>query len=292
MARSVTNFYFVCAQPRRRHLGGGAVGDLPGVARSHRRDPSHQLPAPFPVLYLLPRLWQQPRAVDGLLQRRDVRRGAPHRRGHHVCREQGYAKVGGDDFKPLRRRRAARVRDQLLPPFPPSPRKPYIAGLSMGGFGALYHGLAHPERYRAIGSFSGGIGINPRNAGEQRPYRRSGRAAAEEYDLAALAKKDVEAGVKLPPLYIACGTEDFLYEANTAFVDELKGPGRRHHLGCRGGLHPRVALLGPRGRALSRLDPARRHLRQEWASARSRRSPSAQSSEHDGAARSRRALCT
>ena len=52
-----------------------------------------------------------------------------------------------------------------------------------------------------------------------------GAPLPEEYDLAALAKKDVEAGVKLPPLYIACGTEDFLYKANAAFVDELKGLG-------------------------------------------------------------------
>ena len=31
----------------------------------------------------------------------------------------------------------------------------YIAGLSMGGYGAMRIGLSHPERYAAIGSFSG-----------------------------------------------------------------------------------------------------------------------------------------
>lgn len=33
----------------------------------------------------------------------------------------------------------------------------FIAGLSMGGYGALRIGLAHPERYAAIGAFSGAL---------------------------------------------------------------------------------------------------------------------------------------
>jgi putative tributyrin esterase len=33
----------------------------------------------------------------------------------------------------------------------------YIAGLSMGGYGALYLGMSHPQKYRAIGSFSGAV---------------------------------------------------------------------------------------------------------------------------------------
>lgn len=34
----------------------------------------------------------------------------------------------------------------------------YIAGLSMGGYGAIIHGLNHPERFAAIGAFSAAIG--------------------------------------------------------------------------------------------------------------------------------------
>lgn len=33
----------------------------------------------------------------------------------------------------------------------------YVAGLSMGGYGAMLLGLSHPERYAAIGSFSGAL---------------------------------------------------------------------------------------------------------------------------------------
>lgn len=34
------------------------------------------------------------------------------------------------------------------------PEERYIAGLSMGGYGALLHGLQNPEHYHAIGAFS------------------------------------------------------------------------------------------------------------------------------------------
>ena len=33
----------------------------------------------------------------------------------------------------------------------------FIGGLSMGGYGALLHGLTNPGRYNAIGAFSPGI---------------------------------------------------------------------------------------------------------------------------------------
>ncbi len=36
-----------------------------------------------------------------------------------------------------------------------------IAGLSMGGFGAMKFGLKYPEKFRLIGSFSGALGIVP-----------------------------------------------------------------------------------------------------------------------------------
>ncbi len=35
------------------------------------------------------------------------------------------------------------------------PEDTYIAGLSMGGYGTAYHALLHPERFCAIGIFSG-----------------------------------------------------------------------------------------------------------------------------------------
>lgn len=91
--------------------------------------------------------------------------------------------------------------------FPISKRKEdtFIAGLSMGGFGALYHGLSHPERFAAIGSFSGAAN------------RKDNEGVTPEM----LLKKAVENKVELPKFYIAIGNDDFLLKANHQFVDLL-----------------------------------------------------------------------
>lgn len=87
--------------------------------------------------------------------------------------------------------------------FPVSTRKEdtYIAGLSMGGFGALYHGLSHPEKYSAIGAFSPGIEMqgNP----------------IDLYEVLDQCQHEI-------PIYMACGDKDFLYDTNVQFVKSLK----------------------------------------------------------------------
>lgn len=76
----------------------------------------------------------------------------------------------------------------------------YIAGLSMGGYGALYHGLKNPQKYNAIGAFSAAIDIKD-----------------EAPSLNDFIKQE-----KLPLIYITCGEDDFLYKNNIIFVSKLK----------------------------------------------------------------------
>jgi len=109
----------------------------------------------------------------------------------------------------------------------------YIAGLSMGAYGALRHGLATPERYAAIGAFSGPSDI----AQTQRMLVQAGINAAEpaaifgdlesipgsDHDPYALARKCATSGKPLPPIYLSCGTEDaMLLEQNRRFPPYLK----------------------------------------------------------------------
>lgn len=91
--------------------------------------------------------------------------------------------------------------------FPVSSRKEdtYICGLSMGGYGSLIHGLSHPENFGAIGSLSGAVSVGKE----------------DEVEVYPLLKQE-----HLPPLYIACGKEDFLYEKNVELVNYLK----EHHI--------------------------------------------------------------
>lgn len=105
------------------------------------------------------------------------------------------------------------LKDYLYGTFPISsdPKDNYIAGLSMGGFGALYHGISNPKAYAAIGSFSGAIHIDGKgfeNMGVEPEFTPIPEMALKN-------KKD------LPPLYVACGTDDFLYQANIDFVKFL-----------------------------------------------------------------------
>ena len=102
-----------------------------------------------------------------------------------------------------------------------------IAGLSMGGFGALHTGLAYPENFGKIGALSSALIIH--EIAKMKPGADNGMANYEYYvrqfgpldELEAsdnnpetLVRKLKAAGKKIPDIYMACGTEDFLLSAN------------------------------------------------------------------------------
>lgn len=109
----------------------------------------------------------------------------------------------------------------------------FVAGLSMGGYGAFKLALTYPERYAAAASLSGALDV-------RETVRAHGRIEDEaflaqmrnifgdtskvpngKHDLFALAKKVSKSPVK-PRLYQACGTEDFLYVDNIRFRDHVR----------------------------------------------------------------------
>ena len=102
----------------------------------------------------------------------------------------------------------------------------YIAGLSMGGYGAYYIGLSQPEKYAAIASFSGALDVGFRYtplAGKDAPrpfyvedcFGDPGTIAGSDRDVFRLYEKTAEKG-KVPRLYQSCGPADFLYGMNVA----------------------------------------------------------------------------
>lgn len=85
-----------------------------------------------------------------------------------------------------------------------------IAGLSMGGGQALSIGLAHPDLFHFVLGYSAAVGG---------PFMN---AEAEFNEI--LAKPEaLNSSIRL--LWIGCGKQDFLYQANRQFVDLLKGKG-------------------------------------------------------------------
>jgi len=101
----------------------------------------------------------------------------------------------------------------------------FLAGLSMGGFGALRNGLAYEALYSVIGSFSGAIPTKLALETRQFPsnvfgldFRDIANANPELFDLYALVEENLN---DLPNIYLSCGTEDFLLENNREFVQYL-----------------------------------------------------------------------
>ncbi|MEU4480355.1 alpha/beta hydrolase family protein [Micromonospora sp. NPDC023966] len=106
----------------------------------------------------------------------------------------------------------------------------FVAGLSMGGYGAVKWALRRPDRFAAAASLSGVLDVSRRRHHPTRPMDPAvwhtvwgdRDVPGPDDDTVALLER---AGDDLPALYVACGTEDFLYEDNTRFVDTARRRG-------------------------------------------------------------------
>jgi S-formylglutathione hydrolase FrmB len=106
-----------------------------------------------------------------------------------------------------------------------------IAGLSMGGYGAVKFGLKYPDMFALAGSFSGALGVTSFPAvGRNESFLGSvnrifGPADSETRKVNDIFRmiRDVspEQVKTLPFLYLDCGTEDFLFASNREFADLL-----------------------------------------------------------------------
>jgi S-formylglutathione hydrolase FrmB len=110
------------------------------------------------------------------------------------------------------------------------PADTYVAGLSMGGYGAFKLALRHPDRFAAAASLSGALGFNAaersddivRSAMMTRIFGDHHATGADD-DLFHLIETADPA--TLPPLFLTCGTDDFLVDANRRFVDACAARG-------------------------------------------------------------------
>ena len=119
------------------------------------------------------------------------------------------------------------------------PEDTYVAGLSMGGYGALKLGLTHPERYAGVASLSGAVDVRgllaPPERAEivDRVFAGSFGPGDDLYELLAALDPAV-----VPPLYLGCGTEeDPLMAANTRLAEQARAAGVDVTTDFRPGVH-------------------------------------------------------
>jgi len=104
------------------------------------------------------------------------------------------------------------------------PSETFVAGLSMGGYGALKLALRHPERYAAAASLSGALDLvelagRPERVGLfERVFGDRGLEGDDLYRMLAAADPGT-----LPALHLSCGTdEEVLMGANQRFAAQAR----------------------------------------------------------------------
>ena len=117
----------------------------------------------------------------------------------------------------------------------------FIGGLSMGGYGALRNGLKYHDTFGRIVALSSGLikeGIlqskyEEKDSIHNRHYYESvfgdlSQLEGSDMDYEALVDKLIREGKSIPEIYLACGTEDFLYQQNLAYHRFLEERGVKH----------------------------------------------------------------
>lgn len=113
-----------------------------------------------------------------------------------------------------------------------------IAGLSMGGHGAMWLSLRHPDVFGAAGSMSGGVDIRPfpdnwdmkKQIGEKDKYPEVWESHTALSQIERIKPGDVA-------LILCCGYDDFFFRVNCEFHECLLAHGIRHDFLVNAGAH-------------------------------------------------------
>ena len=112
-----------------------------------------------------------------------------------------------------------------------------IAGMSMGGYGAIKAALTYPQQYCRCAALSGALDIcrKGRNYNLKEwqsifgfDLESAAQLEGTKHDIYSLVQKVKETGAELPDLYLWCGTEDSLIHANRDYSALLTQLGIEH----------------------------------------------------------------
>lgn len=175
------------------------------------KKPSHQIKEKYPVLYLLHGLgnnhlnWCGYSNIELYAEERNIA----------VVMISGENKFyrtvpGGDDYYRFIEEELPEFITNLFPVCREAEHT-YIAGLSMGGAGALLHGLGNPEKFGAVGAFSPAIVMKEQEEGN----------VFGMPDLRGIVQQKKAEKKHFPKVYLSCGKEDSLHGDDEAFYQFL-----------------------------------------------------------------------
>lgn len=112
----------------------------------------------------------------------------------------------------------------------PVREKTLIAGLSMGGYGAMKAALLRPERFFAAASFSGVLAIGALKSHPDPAQRKEFEAlfgdltqlSGGEHDPLAWLERISLSQAHLPKLYVSCGLQDEIYPLSVIFRESAR----------------------------------------------------------------------
>jgi S-formylglutathione hydrolase FrmB len=200
-----------------------------GVAGNRGGGNSAGIPAGTPVLYLLHgwsddhTIWQRRTSIERYALDRGLAVIMPGTDlGFYSDMKYGY------DFWQFFSVELPELVAEFFPRLSTRREDTFVAGLSMGGFGALKWGINCPERFAAVASLSG--------LTDPLGQYREGRAnetwlnifgeeeelRGSESDLSFKLEELIASGKDMPRFYQTCGVEDALYGMNVEFRDAFK----------------------------------------------------------------------
>jgi putative tributyrin esterase len=117
----------------------------------------------------------------------------------------------------------------------PGRENTFIAGNSMGGYGAIKAALLHPELYGAAASFSGVLSLaiftvlpdDPRREEFTRLFGDLGKLAGSEHDPATWLTRAAQNPASLPHLFIYTGRQEDIYPLSGMFQAACQSLGVR-----------------------------------------------------------------
>ncbi len=187
----------------------------------------------YPVLYLLHGLsddhtvWGRRSSIDRYVRDLDIALVMPNGgRSFYTDMNNGY------DYYTFISQELPQIAEHFFPISSQREDK-FIAGLSMGGYGALKIGLSQPNRFSAVASLSGATDIlslthqfiNSESMDVAKEFNNIFGPISDfqnsPHDLFSLATRCAQNNPR-PRIYMACGTEDFLYEDNINFKNYME----------------------------------------------------------------------